>query len=124
MTRVAVICSSATGNVHALAEAVAEGATDAGGRVRLRRVAELAPPEAVTRAGGNPYGTSHASAGGPPGGDVLAAARSQGCRLAPIAELVAGRRRAERVAASAISPLCPAGRAIAAARTTGARPCR
>lgn len=206
MTRVAVIYYSATGNVHALAEAVAEGAAEAGAEVRLRRVAELAPAEAidswpawrahvdatadvrvatiddirwadglafgsptrfgnvsaqlkqfldgtgplwaagelankvatgftsagnrhggnestllalyntlhhwgaivvapgythpsVTQAGGNPYGTAHASAGGPPGDDVLAAARHQGRRLAAITELIAAGERGERAAA-------------------------
>ena len=44
MTRVAVIYYSATGNVHALARAVADGAADEGADVRLRHVAEL-PPE-------------------------------------------------------------------------------
>jgi NAD(P)H dehydrogenase (quinone) len=43
MTRIAVIYYSATGNVHALARAVAEGAADEGAEVRLRHVAELAP---------------------------------------------------------------------------------
>jgi NAD(P)H dehydrogenase (quinone) len=90
MTKVAVIYYSATGNVHALAEAVAEGSAAAGAEVRLRRVAELAPSEAINAnpawrahvdtpadvqvasdplvyaAGGNPYGTSHASLSGPP----------------------------------------------------------
>jgi len=47
MTKVAVIYYSATGNVHALAEAVAEGAAEAGAQVRLRRVAELAPAAAI-----------------------------------------------------------------------------
>lgn len=41
-TKVAVIYYSATGSVHALAEAVAEGAGRTGAEVRLRRVAELA----------------------------------------------------------------------------------
>jgi NAD(P)H dehydrogenase (quinone) len=41
-TRVAVIYYSATGNVHALARAVAEGAERAGAEVRLRHVEELA----------------------------------------------------------------------------------
>ncbi len=206
MTRVAVIYYSATGNVHALAEAVAEGAAEAGAQVRLRRVAELAAADAVdshpawrahadatadiqvatnddlrwadglafgsptrfgnisaqlklfldsagplwfagelankvatgftsasnrhggnestvlalhntlyhwgaivvtpgytdesvTLAGGNPYGTAHASAGGPPGPEVLAAARYQGRRLAAIAELIARGERGERLAA-------------------------
>ncbi len=44
---VAIIYYSSTGTVHALAQAVAEGAEKAGARVRLRRVAETAPPEAV-----------------------------------------------------------------------------
>jgi NAD(P)H dehydrogenase (quinone) len=206
MTKVAVIYYSATGNVHALAEAIAEGAAEAGAQVRLRRVAELAPAEAidsnpvwrahvdatadiqlatnddvrwadglafgsptrfgnvsaqlkqfldrtgplwfageltnkvatgftsatnmhggnestllalyntlyhwgaivvapgytdesVAQAGGNPYGTSHGSAGGLPGSDVLAAARYQGRRLAAITEVIAHAERAVRVAA-------------------------
>jgi NAD(P)H dehydrogenase (quinone) len=45
--KVAVIYYSATGTVHALAQAVAEGAASAGARVRLRRVAELAPDSAI-----------------------------------------------------------------------------
>ncbi|WP_217255114.1 NAD(P)H:quinone oxidoreductase [Streptomyces sp. AC602_WCS936] len=44
---VAVIYYSMSGNVHALAEAAAEGAEKAGARVRLRKVTETAPPEAV-----------------------------------------------------------------------------
>ena len=43
MTRIAVIYYSATGNVHALARAVAEGAADEGAEVRLRHVGELTP---------------------------------------------------------------------------------
>ncbi len=200
MTNVAVIYYSATGNVHALAEAVASGAADAGAQVRLRRVAELAPAEAidsrpewrahvdatsaipvatnddiqwadglalgsptrfgnvsaqlkqfldstgplwaageladkvgtgfasatnrhggnestllalyntfhhwgtivvapgytdqaVTDAGGNPYGTTHPSSEGPPTSAALAAARYQGRRLATIAGLIAGDSR-------------------------------
>jgi len=206
MTRVAVIYYSATGNVHALAKAVAEGAAETGAQVRVRRVAELAPPQAIdsnpawrahvdatidipvattedlrwadgvafgspTRfgnvssqlkqflditgqlwlagelankvatgftsasnrhggnestllalyntfyhwgaivvtpgytddsimlAGGNPYGTAHASADGMPGDDILAAARHQGRRLAAIAGLIASGQRRERMAA-------------------------
>jgi NAD(P)H dehydrogenase (quinone) len=41
VTRIAVIYYSATGNVHALARAVADGAAEAGADVRLRHVAEL-----------------------------------------------------------------------------------
>jgi NAD(P)H dehydrogenase (quinone) len=64
MTRVAVIHYSATGNVHALAASVADGAAAAGAEVRLRRVAELAPEEAIDR---NPAWRAHveASAGMP-----------------------------------------------------------
>jgi NAD(P)H dehydrogenase (quinone) len=46
-THVLIVYYSATGSVHRLAEAVADGATAAGADVRLRRVAELAPPEAI-----------------------------------------------------------------------------
>jgi NAD(P)H dehydrogenase (quinone) len=45
--KVAIIYYSATGNVHALAEAVREGAEKAGAEVRLRKVAELAPEHAI-----------------------------------------------------------------------------
>lgn len=55
-TRIAVIYYSATGNVHKLAEAIAEGAGETGAEVRLRRVAELAPEEAITQ---NPAWASH-----------------------------------------------------------------
>lgn len=47
MTNVAVIYYSSTGNVHRLAEAVAQGAAETGAQVRLRRAAELAPDEAI-----------------------------------------------------------------------------
>jgi NAD(P)H dehydrogenase (quinone) len=45
--RVLVTYYSATGSVHRLAEAVTAGAEEAGAEVRLRRVAELAPEEAI-----------------------------------------------------------------------------
>jgi NAD(P)H dehydrogenase (quinone) len=41
VTRISVVYYSATGNVHALARAVAEGAASEGARVRLRQVADL-----------------------------------------------------------------------------------
>jgi NAD(P)H dehydrogenase (quinone) len=47
MARVLITYYSATGSVHRLAEAVRAGAESAGADVRLRRVAELAPPEAI-----------------------------------------------------------------------------
>ena len=56
---VAVIYYSSTGNVHQLAEAVAEGAEKAGGQVRLRRAAELAPQAAVAS---NPAWAANAEA--------------------------------------------------------------
>ncbi|MBT2233676.1 NAD(P)H:quinone oxidoreductase [Nonomuraea sp. NEAU-A123] len=46
--KVAIIYYSATGTVHALAQALAEGAEKAGAHVRLRKVAETAPPEAIS----------------------------------------------------------------------------
>jgi NAD(P)H dehydrogenase (quinone) len=46
-SNIAVIYYSATGSVHRLAGAVAEGTADAGAEVRLRRVAELAPGSAI-----------------------------------------------------------------------------
>lgn len=57
--KVAVIYYSATGTVHALAQAVAEGAASAGAEVRLRRVAELAPESAIDE---NPLWRRHANA--------------------------------------------------------------
>lgn len=45
--RVAVIYYSATGNVYKLAQAVEEGAKEAGAETRLRKVHELAPEEAI-----------------------------------------------------------------------------
>lgn len=208
MSKLAVIYYSSTGNVHALAEAVAEGAAGAGAEVRLRRVAELAPDEAIdanpawrahadatadvplaslddlrwadgfafgsptrygnvssqlkqfldttaalwaageladkvataftsainahggnestllalyntmhhwgaivvapgythpafAEAGGNPYGTAHASGGGPPGEEALEAARHQGRRLARFADLLGGVAGATALAGSA-----------------------
>ncbi|MCO1656440.1 NAD(P)H:quinone oxidoreductase [Pseudonocardia humida] len=45
--KAAVIYYSATGTVHALAEAAAEGAEKAGAEVRLRKVREQAPADAI-----------------------------------------------------------------------------
>src|SRR3954451_2614953 len=59
MANVAVIYYSSTGNVHALAEALAEGASQAGAEVRLRRVAELAPDTAIDS---NPAWRAHLDA--------------------------------------------------------------
>ncbi|KAA1426152.1 NAD(P)H:quinone oxidoreductase type IV [Nocardioides antri] len=46
--KAAIIYYSATGTVHALAEAAAKGAEKAGAEVRLRRVPELAPEAAIS----------------------------------------------------------------------------
>jgi NAD(P)H dehydrogenase (quinone) len=54
--RVLITYYSATGSVHRLAEAVRDGAEAAGAEVRLRRVAELAPAEAVAE---NPAWAQH-----------------------------------------------------------------
>lgn len=45
--RIAVVYYSATGNVHAMAHALAEGAAAADVDLRVRRVPETAPPQAV-----------------------------------------------------------------------------
>lgn len=55
----AVIYYSSTGNVHALAQAAAEGAEKAGADVRLRKVRELAPPAAIES---NPAWAANAAA--------------------------------------------------------------
>jgi NAD(P)H dehydrogenase (quinone) len=57
--RIAVVYYSATGNVHAIAEALAKGATGAGAEVRLRRVEETAPDHVVDR---NPDWQAHRDA--------------------------------------------------------------
>ncbi|MGW1927404.1 NAD(P)H:quinone oxidoreductase, partial [Streptomyces massasporeus] len=59
--KVAVIYYSATGAVHQLAQAVAEGAEKAGAEVRLRRVPELAPAAAIDS---NPAWRAHVDATG------------------------------------------------------------
>ena len=55
----AVIYYSSTGNVHALAQAAAEGAEKAGADVRLRKVREIAPEAAMQS---NPAWAAHAAA--------------------------------------------------------------
>ena len=59
MANIAVIWYSATGNVHAPAEAVPAGAEQAGATVRLRPEAELAPAEAIDS---DPAWRAHADA--------------------------------------------------------------
>jgi NAD(P)H dehydrogenase (quinone) len=56
--RVAVVYYSATGNVHALAQALAEGAEQAGAEVRVRHVEELASELMVSQ---NQYWGRHRS---------------------------------------------------------------
>lgn len=55
MSNIAVIYYSSTGHVHKLAEAVEQGARDAGADVRLRRVAELASEDVIRRQAVAPY---------------------------------------------------------------------
>ena len=57
--KIAVIYYSSTGTVHELAESVAEGARKEGAEVRLLRVSELAPEEAIAA---NDAWSAHASA--------------------------------------------------------------
>ncbi|MFI1013151.1 NAD(P)H:quinone oxidoreductase [Streptomyces sp. NPDC020965] len=57
--KIAVIYYSSTGSVHHLAQALAEGAEQAGAEVRLRRVAELAPDAAIDS---NPAWRAHVDA--------------------------------------------------------------
>lgn len=45
--KLAVVYYSSSGTIHAMAEALAEGAREAGAEVRVRRVAELAPRAAI-----------------------------------------------------------------------------
>ncbi len=67
--RIVVVHYSSTGNVHRLAMALAEGAAAAGGEVRLRRVVELAPPEAIAY---NPRWVAHQEWAEGPDGMALA----------------------------------------------------
>ena len=56
--KIAVVHYSSTGNVHKLAVAIGEGAAEEGADVRVLRVAELAPPEAIAQ---NPKWQEHAA---------------------------------------------------------------
>jgi NAD(P)H dehydrogenase (quinone) len=58
VTRIAVIYYSATGNVHRLAHALADGASADGAEVRLRHVEELFPEQLISR---NQYWGRHRS---------------------------------------------------------------
>ncbi|MET7993408.1 NAD(P)H:quinone oxidoreductase [Amycolatopsis sp. NPDC005232] len=57
--KVAIIYYSSTGSVHSLAQEYAAGAEGAGAEVRVRRVAELAPHEAIAA---NPAWQAHSDA--------------------------------------------------------------
>jgi NAD(P)H dehydrogenase (quinone) len=59
LARIAVIYYSATGNVHALAGAVADGAARAGAEVRLRQVEEIASELVISQ---NQYWGRHRAA--------------------------------------------------------------
>ncbi|GAB1642346.1 NAD(P)H:quinone oxidoreductase [Krasilnikovia sp. MM14-A1259] len=54
--KLAVIYYSATGTIHGMAERLAQAGEKAGAEVRLRQVAELAPPEAIAS---NPAWSRH-----------------------------------------------------------------
>jgi NAD(P)H dehydrogenase (quinone) len=56
MTKIAVIYYSSTGHTHQVARAIEQGARAAGATTRLRRVAELAPAEAIAS---NPAWQAH-----------------------------------------------------------------
>lgn len=62
MARLAIIYYSATGTIAKLAVAMSEGAAEAGADVRLRRVAETAPEEAIAA---NGRWVEHARESGP-----------------------------------------------------------
>jgi NAD(P)H dehydrogenase (quinone) len=47
MPNITIVCYSSTGNTWAIAKAVEQGAREAGANTRLRKVHELAPPEAI-----------------------------------------------------------------------------
>jgi NAD(P)H dehydrogenase (quinone) len=59
IVKLSVIYYSATGNVHEIAEEIAKVAEHAGAEVRLRKVPELAPAEAIAS---NPAWAEHAAA--------------------------------------------------------------
>jgi NAD(P)H dehydrogenase (quinone) len=56
MTNIAIVYYSATGNIAAMAHAIGEGAASIGAEVRVRRVAETAPVEAIAS---NPKWQAH-----------------------------------------------------------------
>jgi NAD(P)H dehydrogenase (quinone) len=58
VTRIAVVYYSATGNVHRLAHALAEGARDEGAEVRVRHVEEIFPEQLISQ---NQYWGRHRS---------------------------------------------------------------
>ena len=58
VTRIAVVYYSATGNVHRLAHALAEGASDEGAEVRIRHVEETFPEQLISQ---NQYWGRHRS---------------------------------------------------------------
>jgi NAD(P)H dehydrogenase (quinone) len=58
VTRIAVVYYSATGNVHRLAHALAEGAGDEGADVRVRHVEEIFPEQLISQ---NQYWGRHRS---------------------------------------------------------------
>ena len=56
MTRIAIVYYSSTGHTYEVARAIEEGAVEAGAEVRLRKVRETAPPDAIAA---NPTWKAH-----------------------------------------------------------------
>lgn len=56
MTKIAIVYYSATGNTYAMANAIGEGAASEGAEVRIHRVTETAPAEAIAS---NPKWQAH-----------------------------------------------------------------
>jgi len=59
MVRIAIVYYSSTGNTYQVARAAEDGAKNAGAETRLRRVRELAPPQAIAS---NPAWQEHSAA--------------------------------------------------------------
>ena len=89
MTKVLVLYYSAYGHIEAMANAVAEGAREAGAAVDIKRVPELVP-EAVAKA--SHYKLDQAAPVAKvsrPGGEIVATCRLGGTRGAARAGLIA-----------------------------------
>src|SRR5665647_749904 len=101
MTKVLVLYYSAYGHIETMANAVAEGAREAGATVDIKRVPELVPPDVAKAShfkldeatGGSPYGATTISGGDgsrQPSDNELAGARYQGRVIAETAKKLHG----------------------------------